>query len=116
MSQAGTDVDVAATNGASAEVVSVRATFGGSPGDPGFALLPLSLPPTVGQVDPHGPAAAALAVGDRIVTVDGASLQGMVPQGVMMLLMNHAHGSTAVLGIERAGVARDVSIVIGGGS
>jgi len=116
MSQAGTDVDVAATNGASAEVVSVRATFGGAPGDPGFALLPLSLPPTVGQVDPHGPAAAALAVGDRIVTVDGASLQGMVPQGVMMLVMNHAHGSTAVLGIERAGVARDVSIVIGGGS
>ncbi|HEY6037927.1 MAG TPA: carboxypeptidase regulatory-like domain-containing protein, partial [Kofleriaceae bacterium] len=115
VSQAGGDVEVPAT-GASIELVGVRATFGGSPGDPGFSLVPLTLPLTVAQVDPRGPAATALAPGDHLVTIDGASLQGMVSQGVMTLLMNHARGSTAVLGIERAGAARSVSIVIGGGS
>src|SRR6185312_16132284 len=52
--------------------------------------------------DPHGPAAASgLAAGDHLVTIDGTSLQGMLPQGAMTLIMNHHPGSAIVLGVER---------------
>jgi RNA polymerase sigma factor (sigma-70 family) len=111
MSAAGTDVDVATNAVSNAALVSVRATYGASPGDVGFTLKFGVLPPTVAQVDPKGPAATSLVPGDQLVTIDGMSLQGMLPVGVMTLLMNHKPGSTVVLGLA----TRAVSLVVAGG-
>ncbi len=111
LSAAGTDVEVTSTSVAKANVFSVRATFGNSPTDPSFMLAPLALPLTVNQVLPSGPAAVAgLRVGDRLVTIDGESLQGMLPDGAQLLLMNHRRGTTVTLGISRAGVAQSIKV------
>ena len=114
-SPAGTDLDTTPNAVASVELISVRATYGVTPGNPGFTVLWLALPVTVGQVDAKGPAAAAgLRPGDHLVTIDGASLQGMLPQGANTLLQNHHPGTIVVLGIERAGVTSTISISVGG--
>lgn len=77
-------------------------------------LAPATLPVTVNQVAAAGPAAAAgLRVGDRLVTIDGTPLDGVLPDGAMMLLMNHRAGTTATLGIERGGVAQVIKLVVG---
>jgi hypothetical protein len=111
-SPAGTDVDVTAAAAAKVTVFSVRGTFGNAGSDAGFMLEPLVLPLTVGQVAPAGPAAAAgLRAGDQLVTLDGASLQGVLPEGAQMLLMNHPPGVVA-LGISRGGVAQTVKIAV----
>ncbi len=111
LTAAGTDVEVTSTSTAKANVFSVRATFGNSPADPGFMLAPLALPLTVNHVLPSGPAVAAgLRVGDRLETIDGESLQGLLPDGAMVLLMNHRRGTTVTLGISRAGVAQSIKV------
>jgi hypothetical protein len=46
------------------------------------------------------------------VTIDGQSLQGMLPQGAMFMLLNHHHGSTITLGLERGDAVRTVKIVV----
>ena len=102
VSAAGADVDVSPSSEPNVGLVAVRATYGAAPGTAGFSLNPGMLPITVALVDPHGPAAAAgLVAGDHLVTIDGASLQGMLPQGAMTMIMNHHAGSTIVLGVER---------------
>ena len=88
---------------------SVRSTFGGSPGDAGFMIAPDHLPLTVAQV---GPTAAGLLVGDHVVAIDGASLQGLLPDGAMFLVMNHRPGTTVTIGIERNGEARTLKIPV----
>jgi RNA polymerase sigma-70 factor (ECF subfamily) len=114
LSVAGTDVDVAAGAMPHVDLFAVRPTFGASPGNFGFDITPIVLPLTVNRVDPHGPAAAAgIAAGDHIVTIDGASLQGVLPQGATFLLANHHSGSTVTLGLERGGAPRVVKFVIG---
>lgn len=114
LSPAGTDVEVTSTSVANANVFSVAATFGNAPSDPGFMLTPFLLPVTVGQVVPSGPAdAAGLRAGDQLVTIDGVSLQGVLPAGASILLMNHRAGTTATLGITRAGVAQTIKVVLG---
>jgi S1-C subfamily serine protease len=116
LSPAGTDVEVTGTSVANANVFSVAATFGNAPSDPGFMLTPLVLPLTVDQVAPSGPAAAAgLRAGDQLVTIDGVSLAGVLPAGASILLMNHRPGTTATLGITRAGVAQTIKVVLGAG-
>jgi hypothetical protein len=66
-------------------------TFGNSPAKVGIDLVPLNLPITVNTVDPVGPAAAAgISPGDHVVTIDGQSLQGMLPDGANTLLL-HRH-------------------------
>jgi RNA polymerase sigma factor (sigma-70 family) len=113
LSPAGADVEVTSAAPARANVFSVRATFGGSPGDAGFTVAPSLLPLTVGQVAAKGPAAATgLAAGDHLVTIDGASLQGVLPDGAMVLLMNHRPGSGVRLGIEHDGVVRTIEIAV----
>ena len=93
---------------------SVRPTFGTSPSEPGLKLQPATLPVTVLRVDPSGPAAAAgIQPGDHLVSIDGGSLDGLLPLSVWYLLVDHAPGSSAVLGLERAGTARQVSLKLG---
>jgi len=111
LSPAGIDVEVTAGAAAKATVFSVRATPSGSPGSIGLMLTPNTLPLTVGALAPGGPAAVAgVHTGDQVTSVDGLSLHGVVPEGVMVLIMNHKPGSTVTLGISRAGVERVVKV------
>jgi hypothetical protein len=111
---AGTDVDVSSAQPANVNVFSVRAAA--SPSDAGLMLNPGFLPATVADVVPNGPAATAgVRVGDQLVTIDGASLQGVLPGGVMLLVMNHRPGSVATLGILRGGVAQTLKLTLGAG-
>lgn len=114
LSPAGTDVDVTSAEPARVNVFSVRA--GASPSDAGFAVIPGLLPITVGDVVPGGPAATAgLRAGDQIVTIDGMSLQGVLPGGAMSLVMNHRPGTAATLGILRGGAAQTIKVVVSAG-
>ncbi|MBV8758372.1 MAG: carboxypeptidase regulatory-like domain-containing protein [Deltaproteobacteria bacterium] len=116
LSAAGTDVDVASAGSAKVNVFSVKAPA--SPSDAGFMFDPDMLPVTVGSVVPNGPAATAgLAPGDQVVTIDGISLQGVLPQGAMFLVMSHRPGTTAKLGVLRGGAAQTIKVaVVGGGA
>lgn len=112
LSVAGTDVDVVPGTVPHVDLVAVRATFAVPPPKVGFDLIPMTLPITVNTVDPAGPAAAAGVVpGDHLVTIDGQSLQGMLPQGATFMLLNHHAGSAMTLGLERGGAARTAKIV-----
>jgi PDZ domain-containing protein len=111
ISPAGADVDVSQASVPHVDLVAVRPTFGGAPPKVGLAFVPLNLPITVSTVDPTGPAATAgVAPGDRIITIDGQSLEGMLPEGALTLLFNHRAGSTITVGLERAGSARTAKI------
>jgi hypothetical protein len=110
----GVDVDVGATSVPQVTLYSVRPTFGTTPSEPGLKLQPAKLPITVLRVDPSGPAAAAgIQPGDHLVSIDGGSLDGLLPLSVWYLLIDHAPGSTAVLGIERGGTVRPVTLQLG---
>ncbi len=83
MSLAGTDVDVVAGSIENVALVSVRATYGNSPGYAGFSVTPLTLPLAVKQVDANGPAQLAdLEVGDVITSIDGTSTQECCRKGL----------------------------------
>lgn len=110
---AGTDVEVASGELANVNVFSVRAST--SLSDAGLMLTPGFLPITVADVVPNGPAATAgLRAGDQLVTIDGISLQGVVPGGAMVLVMNHRPGTIATLGIVRGGAAQTIKVTVGG--
>jgi membrane-associated protease RseP (regulator of RpoE activity) len=112
---AGTDVDVAGTEPAKVSVFSVRAVT--SPSDAGFMIIPGQLPITVGDVAPSGAAATAgLHAGDQLVTIDGASLQGVLPGGALTLIKNHRPGTAATVGLLRAGVAQTIKVIVVAGS
>jgi RNA polymerase sigma-70 factor (ECF subfamily) len=112
LSPAGMDVEVTSGAPANANVFSVRA--GPSLSDAGLRLAMDVLPITVGDVVPNGAAAAAgLRAGDQLVTIDGASLQGVLPSGAMVLVMNHRPGTVATLGILRGGVAQTIRVPLG---
>jgi S1-C subfamily serine protease len=113
-SAAGGDVEVTRTGAAKLDAVSVRGTFGDSPGDAGFRFDPLQLPVTVGKILPQGPAAAAgLRVGDQVVTIDDVPLQGLLPDGAVFLLVNHRPGTAVTLGISRGGAKQSIKIPVG---
>jgi hypothetical protein len=113
LSGAGTDVVVGNAELAKVHVFSVRAT--GSPSDAGFVVMYGMLPIAVGEVVPDGPAAAAgLKVGDQLVTIDGSSLQGVLPEGALFLVRNHRPGTVATLGILRGGVPSTIRLTLGG--
>jgi len=115
LSPAGTDVDVAPSSEPEVALVAVRATYGATPGNAGFLLNRGLLPISVSLVDPNGPAAkAGLVAGDQLVTIDGQSLQGMLPPGARTLIMNHHPGTTLVLGVDRGGTARTIAITVSG--
>lgn len=117
-SGAGGEVDVTAGGAVATHALySVKPTFGATTGSVGLKVLPLTFPITVASVDPHGPAAAAgIHVGDHLVSIDGGSLDGLLPIGAWDLILNHAPGSTATLGVERGGATRDVTLpVVDGG-
>jgi hypothetical protein len=110
----GVDVDVTATSAPQVTVYSVRPTFGTTPSEPGFRLQPATLPITVLRVDPGSAAAAAgIQAGDHLVSVDGGSLDGLMPLSAWFLVINHAPGSTVVLGVEHAGTGRSVTLPLG---
>jgi len=102
LSPAGTDVEVTKAAPAKVEIYAVRAKSS-SPGDAGFRIKPVTLPLVVLAVDPSGAAATqGMKVGDRVVTIDGASVQGLLPAGAMALIGNHKPGTTVSVGIDRA--------------
>jgi hypothetical protein len=75
----------------------------------GSALLPV-----LGRVTPGGPAAVAgLQNGDVIVSVDGAGVGELSPDGVWMLISNRTAGSKVKLGALRAGKSVTAEVVLG---
>ncbi|HUS32446.1 MAG TPA: carboxypeptidase regulatory-like domain-containing protein [Kofleriaceae bacterium] len=113
-SVAGTDVDVTSQAPAVAQVFAVPNKFGATPGDPGFRIRPIVLPLVVNDVVPGGPAATqGLKAGDIIVTIDGATLQGVLPMGASFLLGNHKPGTTVTIGVERGGAPLTLKITLG---
>ncbi|HET7503694.1 MAG TPA: hypothetical protein VFK02_21885, partial [Kofleriaceae bacterium] len=48
------------------------------------------------------------------MVIDGASLQGVLPDGATLLLANHKPGSAATLGILLDGVAQTLKLVMAG--
>lgn len=100
---AGTDVEVTKAAPAVVEVYSVRVKSQ-SRGNAGIRIRPVTLPLVLAAVEPNSAAAQqGLKVGDRVVTIDGASVQGLLPAGAMTLIGNHAPGTTVSVGIDRAG-------------
>lgn len=113
MSPAGTDVDVAPGTVPQVALITVRPTFGSSPAKVGFDIVPATLPITVNTVDPSGAAAAAgILRGDHIVSVDGQTMEGMLPAGVQTMLLNHHAGSTIAIVLERSGVSHVVKVTV----
>jgi C-terminal processing protease CtpA/Prc len=51
-------------------------------------------------------------MGDRVVTIDGTSVAGLLPGAAMMLAWNHRPGTALVLGVERGGAALTIKIVV----
>ncbi|MGE0547840.1 MAG: sigma-70 family RNA polymerase sigma factor [Kofleriaceae bacterium] len=110
-SVAGGDVEVTAGTPGQIALRAVRAEP--PPCEPGFRIKPLTLPLVIANVDPHGPAkAAGLAPGDKLISVDGAPIAGLLPGGAMMLAWNHRAGSTLVLGVERNGAPKTIKVVV----
>lgn len=100
---AGTDVEVTKGNPASAEVYAVKIKST-SPGDAGIKIRPVTLPLVIAAVAPSTSAAQqGLKVGDRVVSIDGVPVQGLLPFGAMTLIGNHKPGTTVAIGIDRAG-------------
>jgi hypothetical protein len=113
LSPAGSDADVVADRAATVELVTVRNTRGSVHSNTDFTLAGGVLPLTVATVLPGGLAASAgLAVGDHLISLDGASLRGMLPIGAATLLGNQPPGATVSLGIERGGVARTIPLTL----
>ncbi|MEO8701498.1 MAG: sigma-70 family RNA polymerase sigma factor [Kofleriaceae bacterium] len=109
--QAAIDVDV--TAGAMARVALVSIKLVMPPSDPGFDVLAGQSPPIVVTLDPKGPAAAAgLAVGDRLVSVDGQSVAELSTQGVMAVAHNHRPGTTITLVVDRGVTSRTLRITL----
>lgn len=105
LSPAGIDVEVTKGTTATVEVYGVRAKSA-AVGDAGIRIKPVTLPLVLAAVDPASSAAQqGLKVGDRVVTIDGASVQGLLPAGAMTLIGNHKPGTTVSVGIDRAGTA-----------
>jgi RNA polymerase sigma factor (sigma-70 family) len=111
LSVAGTDVDVTGQAVASVEVFSVRGTFGATPSTAGFQFRPLALPLVVAQVDPRV-AQLGLRIGDRVMTIDGIALQGVMSQGAMFLVFNHRAGTTVSIGVDRGGTLAKFDIPV----
>ena len=62
------------------------------------------LPLVIAAVEPNSAAATqGMKVGDRVVTIDGAPVQGLLPAGAMTLVGNHKPGTTVSVGIDRGG-------------
>jgi S1-C subfamily serine protease len=113
MSVAGTDVEVTTQAPAVAQVYAVANKFGATPGDAGFKIRPIVLPLVVNDVAPSGPAATqGMKAGDILVTIDGASLQGLLPMGAGFLIGNHKPGSVVIIGVERNGTALTFKIPV----
>ncbi|HUS29510.1 MAG TPA: sigma-70 family RNA polymerase sigma factor [Kofleriaceae bacterium] len=73
-----------------------------------------ALVPTLSRIEPGGPAAVAgLQNGDVIVSVDGASITELSPQGVWILITNRTTGSKVKLGAMRAGKSVTAEVVLG---
>jgi C-terminal processing protease CtpA/Prc len=92
----------------------VRAkSAGSSSGDAGFRIQPVTLPLVVAAVAPNSSAATqGMKVGDRVLSIDGASLQGVLPAGAMTLIGNHKPGTTVTVGIDRAGTPTTLTLPV----
>jgi hypothetical protein len=100
---AGGDVEVTKGHPATIDVYAVKVQSA-SPGNAGIRIRPVTLPLVLVSVEPNTAAAQqGLKPGDRVVTIDGVSVQGLLPAGAMTLIGNHKPGTTVTIGIDRAG-------------
>lgn len=111
LSITGTDVDVAPNGTVRVELTTARVS-GRPRSDPGFITFRTRLPITISGIQPGGPAAAAgLAIGDRILAIDGRSVEGMLPTTAMVVLGAHRPGTPVMLEIERGGSIQTVTLI-----
>jgi protocatechuate 3,4-dioxygenase beta subunit len=69
--------------------------------------------PRVARVEPQSPAARAdVRPGDLLHSVDGASLEGLGPEGVAVLLGRRAAGTQVTVALARAGQALTVTLPV----
>ncbi|HEY5945886.1 MAG TPA: carboxypeptidase regulatory-like domain-containing protein [Kofleriaceae bacterium] len=100
---AGIDVEVTAAAVPNVEVYSVR-TRSSSRGNAGIRIRPLVLPLVINAIEPNSAAATqGMKLGDVVVSIDGAPVQGLLPAGAMTLIGNHKAGTTVTIGVDRAG-------------
>jgi S1-C subfamily serine protease len=110
-SNAGGDVEVTPGAPAHIDVAAVRVIP--PPADIGFAFTPSTLPLTVRTIDPAGPAVGTgLAIGDHVIAIDGAPVDGLLPYSALVLCTNHRPGTTLVLTVEHGGATQTVRIPI----
>ena len=113
LSVAGIDIEVTSQATATAEVYAVRSKFGATPGDAGFQIRPTQLPLVVNNVrSGSGAAAQGVKVGDVVISIDGASLQGLLPLGASWLLANHKPGTFVTVGLDRGGTPLTVKLPV----
>jgi hypothetical protein len=113
LSISGADVEVAANGTATIVASSVRSKFATVRGDAGLWFQSLTLPLAIGKLEPNGPAAEQGAkVGDRVVSIDGMPLDGVLPLGAQWLVWNHRPGTKLTLAVERAGVPMTFEIPV----
>src|SRR5262249_38836453 len=75
-----------------------------SPGNAGFRIRPLVLPLVVNFVEAKSAAETqGMKVGDKVVSIDGVSTQGLLPMPAMTLIGNHRPGTTVPVGVDRGG-------------
>jgi C-terminal processing protease CtpA/Prc len=78
----------------------------------GFRLTPMKLPLTVQAIDAGGPAATSgLQIGDLLRSIDGESVDGLIPMSAMVRMFNHPEGKPLKLTVERAGAIIPIEII-----
>lgn len=103
-------IDVALPTLDAIEVPVVRAVMPGS--NPGFRFTWMKLPLTVQGIDVGGPAAkAGLQVGDRVRSINGEPVDGLIPMSAMVHIVNQPEGKPLKLTIERGGATIPIEII-----
>ncbi|HEY5935125.1 MAG TPA: PDZ domain-containing protein, partial [Kofleriaceae bacterium] len=110
MSIPSTEVTLKPGGHASVQLASVELTSGW-PSTIGIEFDLRRITARIVRVLPDSPAlAAGLVAGDVVVSVDGASIAGLNPNGVLHLIDSHDIGSSVTLGITRGATAKAVTM------
>ena len=112
LSSALAHVDVAAGERAQVTLRAVRLTDPQRSGTLGLDFDPRYLQQVVASVRAGGPAAVAgVRPGDRLLDMDGVSLENVTGMGFSFLVMNHALGDRVTLTVARPGLAAPLRVV-----
>lgn len=107
------DLNALSGQDATCEVPVVKINPDGAFANTGAVVDPSTTPVRFSVVLPHSAGdQAGVRAGDVVLTVDGASVAPLTPQGVAVLIAQHPPGTTAHLGLSRGGQSTKADIVI----